>query len=273
LNPTTTENKFSRWRLLGRVVLFVLGGALVLAVAAPLTKNIPGSWRNLVLGMVAASGAFALAVVFVRWEGIRLEDVGSAPSRRSVPRFVIGFFMGLLLVALSTLISAAFGHVRWVRAPETGFLGVPVVLVTYIALSSREELEFRGYPLLRLEKFFGVWGAQTIVAMGFAAEHMAGGWPLSRAILGAGVGSLLFGMAAIATRGLALPIGLHAAWNFGDWTLGGKDSPGVWRAVAEEGYQGRAQLVRTIAYLTVMGLGTLAFWIWHRRVNRIPSRV
>jgi membrane protease YdiL (CAAX protease family) len=65
-------------------------------------------------------------------------------------------------------------------------------------------------------------------------------------------------MAAIATRGLALPIGMHAAWNFGDWMLGGKDSPGLWKAVVDEGYQGRDQLVRTIAYLAVMGSATLA---------------
>lgn len=33
----------------------------------------------------------------------------------------------------------------------------------------------------------------------------------SQAIVGAGVGSLLYGMAAITTRGLAVPIRLHAA--------------------------------------------------------------
>ena len=269
MNPPTSENKAFRWRLLGRVVLFFLSCALVLALTAPLTQKVPRPWGNLVLGIVAASGAFVLTVFFVRWEGLLLKNVGAAPARGSLLRFTSGFLVGLVLVAIYASISAAAGHVRWVRAPETGFLAASINLFTYIALAAREELGFRGYPLLRLQKFFGVWGAQIIVAIAFAAEHMAGGWPLSRAFLGAGVGSLLFGMAAIATRGLALPIGLHAAWNFGDWALGGKGPHGLWTVILKEGHQQRAQHIGTIGYLVVMGLATLAFWVWYRSRNKI----
>jgi hypothetical protein len=130
----------------------------------------------------------------------------------------------------------------------------------------------RGYALLRLKRFFGVWGAQIIVALAFAAEHMAGGLPLSRALLGAGVGWLMFGMAAITTRGLAVPICLHAAWNFGDWILGGKGWPGFWQVVVEEGQQRRAQFVGTVGYLAVMSLATIAFWIWYRWKTKLQLR-
>ncbi len=269
MKPTASENKRFRWRLLGRVVLFFLSVALVLAATAPLTQKIPGLWGNLVLGLVAAFGAFALTLLFVRWEGLPLESVGAAPARGSLLRFASGFLAGLALVALYASISAAAGHVRWVRAPGTGFVATVMSLLTCIALSCREELGFRGYPLLRLKGFFGVWGAQIIVALAFAAEHMAGGLPLSRAILGAGVGSLMFGMAAITTRGLAVPIGLHAAWNFGDWILGGKGSPGLWQVVVEEGQQQRAQLAGTIGYLAAMGLATIAFWMWYRSKTKL----
>jgi membrane protease YdiL (CAAX protease family) len=272
LNRDVSEKKFLRWRVLGRVALFFLGCAVVLTVTVPLTHKLAGPWQSLVVGTIASLGVFALTLVFVHWERFRLDDVGAALSRRSLPRFVFGFFLGMLLVALFAAILAVASHLRWVRSPEVGFGATAVSLLTYIALSCREELAFRGYPLRRLERSFGLWGAQTIVALVFAVEHVAGGLPWSRALLGAGVGSLLFGMAAIATRGLAVPIGLHAAWNFGDWMLGGKDSPGVWKVVADEGYQGRSQLVRTIAYLALIGTATLAFWIWHRRTNRIESQ-
>lgn len=273
LNSTASENTSLRWRLLGRVVLFILGCAFVLAATAPLTRALPGLWPDLVLGTVASLGAFGLTVLFVRWERLHLEDVGAAPAWRSLPRFALGFLVGLFLVALSASVSAAIAHVRWVRAPGITFTATTVTLLTYIVLSCREELGFRGYPLRRLERFSGLWGAQVIVALVFAVEHMVGGWPWERALLGAGVGSLLFGMAAIATRGLALPIGLHAAWNFGDWMLGGKGSAGLWKPVVEEGRQGRAQLVGTIAYLAVIGSATLAFWIWHRRLGQTQFRV
>jgi uncharacterized protein len=264
LSPTPNENKFSRWRLLGRVMLYFLSCAFLLAATSPIAQRIPGQWGNFVLGSVAALGAFALTVIFVRWEGISLESVGVALARGSLLRFASGFLVGLVLVAIYTLISATSGHIRWTRAPGNGFATAMMSLLTFLAISCREEVAFRGYPLLGLNKSFGVWGAQIIVALVFATEHMAGGWPLSRALLGAGVGSLMFGMAAIATRGLAVPIGLHTAWNFGDWILGGKGSPGLCQVVLEEGYQQRAQLIGTIGYLTVMTLATYTLWIWYR---------
>jgi membrane protease YdiL (CAAX protease family) len=269
LNAICRENKFLRWRLLGRVLLFFVSGAFVLASTASLAQKIPGPKGNLVLGIVAALGAFALTMLFVRWERLPLQSIGAAPGRSSLLRFALGFLAGLALFGLYASISAAAGHVRWVRAPGTGFVATVMSLLTYIALSCREELGFHGYPLLRLKGFFGVWGSQIIVALAFAAEHMAGGLPLSRALLGAGVGSLMFGMAAITTRGLAVPIGLHAAWNFGDWILGGKGSPGLWQVVVEEGQQQRAQLVRTIVYLAVMSLATIAFWMWYRSKSKL----
>jgi uncharacterized protein len=269
LNVIVSESRSLRWRLLGRVLLFFVCTAFVLAATAPLTQKIPGLRGNLVLSVINAFAAFALTMLFVSWERIPLQSVGAAPSRGSVLRFSFGFVAGLALLALYASVLAAAGHVRWVRAPGTDFVGTVISLLTYIALACREELGFRGYPLLRLKASFGVWGAQMIVAMAFAVEHMAGGLPLSRAILGAGVGSLMFGMAAIATRGLAVPIGLHAAWNFGDWILGGKGSSGLWQVVINQGQQQRVQLVGTIGYLAVMSLATVAFWIWYRSKTRL----
>jgi uncharacterized protein len=270
LKSTASQKKSLRWRVLGRVVLFFLACATVLAMTVPLTSKIPGLWPNFVLGAIASLGALTLTALFVRWDGLRMGDVGAAPVRGSLPRFALGFLIGLLLVALCGSISAVASHVQFVRAPAVGFAETSITLITFIALSCREELSFHGYPLRCLERSFGLWSAQIIVAVVFAAEHMAGGWPWTRALLGACVGSLAFGMAAIATRGLALPIGLHAAWNFGDWMLGGKGLSGIWTAVVEEGQQGRAQLVRTIGYLAVMGSATIAFWIWYRCKSKIP---
>jgi uncharacterized protein len=101
----------------------------------------------------------------------------------------------------------------------------------------------------------------------FVLEHMVGGWPWTRALFGAGVGSLLFGIAAIATRGLAVPIGLHAAWNFGQSMMGLNSEPAIWRAVVDNGQEQHIEHVRTISYVAVMGSATLAFWFWQCKTN------
>jgi hypothetical protein len=65
---------------------------------------------------------------------------------------------------------------------------------------------------------------------------------------------------------------LHAAWNFGDWILGGKGSAGPWNVVIDEAHRGSAQFVLTIAYLAVMGSATFALWIWYRRKLKIQAQ-
>jgi membrane protease YdiL (CAAX protease family) len=245
----------------------MLGCAVMLATAAPVAARVSGMWSQFLTGALASIGAFALTVLFVRWDRLSLADVGAAINARSVARLTFGFLVGLLLVALWAAISAAAGTVRWVRAPAVGSPGVATALVAYLALSIREELGFRGYPLRRMDRVFGLWAAQLFVAIVFAAEHRLGGLPWSQALLGPGLGSLLFGIIAIATRGLAVGIGVHAAWNFGQWALGLKGQPGLWHEVVKDGVQESAR-IGTISYLAVIGTATLAFWFWHRKSGR-----
>ncbi|HEX6627835.1 MAG TPA: CPBP family intramembrane glutamic endopeptidase [Gemmatimonadaceae bacterium] len=209
----------------------------------------------------------ALTAVFTSWERLRLKDVGAAIGKRSALRLATGFVLGLLLVSLHMSIEAIAADVRWVRSEGVGFLDLLTSLIIYLLLSCREELAFRGYPLRRLNALFGLWTSQFIVAFVFALEHVAGGSTWVQALFGAGVGSLLFGMASIATKGLAVPIGLHAAWNFGDWMHGGKGSGGLWHPLEAEAVRDRAELAGMIGYVAVMVTATLAFWWFYRRLH------
>ena len=259
MNP---DNMTSRGRVVVGVLLFFIGCAVVLAATAPLAKTVQVTTSALFIGTVTSLGTFLLSFFFVHWDGIRLADVGAWPDRWSILRFVLGFGIGLFIVALHTSLMLLFGHVRWVRVPLVNFGGMAVILLGFLALSCRESLGFHGYPLRRLATFFGLWVALFIVAVVFAVEHVAGGYTWGQALAGAGVGSLLFGMTSITTRGLAVPIGLHAAWNCGDWMRGGKSSIGLWKEVIEDGFQERAQLVGMVSYVLLMLSATLAFWWW-----------
>jgi hypothetical protein len=138
-------------------------------------------------------------------------------------------------------------------------------MLGYLLLATREELAFRGYPLRVLASRFNPWVAQAIVAALFVIEHKLGGATWENAILGSGMGSLVFGMAALATRGLALPIGLHAAWNIGDWVRGGKGSGGIWSPAVHAGSAAHANFVAMASYLAVMSLALAGLWLWPRR--------
>ena len=150
---------------LARVVLFIISCAVLVAVAAPFGTKLPGHWPEVVIGTVAALGALVLTALFVRWEKLRIEDVGAAPDARSPLRLAIGFAGGLFLVAVWALISVAAGQMRWVRTPGVELGSGAIALMGYLALSCREELAFHGYPLRRLQSRFGIWPAQLMVAI------------------------------------------------------------------------------------------------------------
>ncbi len=218
----------------------------------------------LLIGTITSAGTLLLTIAFVRRDKLDLRDVGAAFGSQSTPRFAIGFIVGLILIALHVLILAIGGGVTWIRSPSVAPSGLALPLLTYILLACREELAFRGYPLRRLNSFYGLWIAQIILAIIFALEHVAGGTSWTTAFLGTTVGSLLFGMAAIATDGIAVPIGIHAAWNFGDWLHGGKDSTGLWTQTVPAAPSKRAELAGMLGYLVIMLGATLASWLWYR---------
>jgi CAAX protease family protein len=256
----------SQWRKgVARVALFMFSCAIVLITAGAVMPKPPGQWSQFALGVSTSLLTLGMTALFVQWDRLDLKDVGAAISSTSWMRLAIGFLIGLSLVALQAGIVGFVGHVRLVRSPEIGFSSSSTALATYLVLSCREELAFRGYPLRRLDWFLGPYTAQLLVASAFAVEHVAGGYDWTTALLGVATGSLLFGMAALATRGLAVPIGLHTAWNFGQWVIGGKEDPGFWRAVIEQ--KSRAQLARMgmISYLIVMALATFGFWCFYRQ--------
>jgi hypothetical protein len=112
---------------------------------------------------------------------------------------------------------------------------------------------------------FGFVIAQLFVALLFAAEHRLSGATWMDALAGVAVGSLLFGAAALATRGLAVPVGLHAAWNAGQWALGLKGSPAIWKGVTPPGQEGSAHDIGLITYALVIGTATIGFTVAYFR--------
>ena len=261
------NNTILRWLAIGRAVLFMVGCAVILAAVSPIGSRFPAKWPEVVTGTLASLGAFGLTVVFVRWEKLSLANVGAAINARSVLRLAFGFILGVSFVALWAALSVVASPVQWSRASGGGLPAVLLALAAYLVLACREELAFRGYPLRLLNRLFGLWFAQIFVAALFAAEHKLGGLRGTRALIGAAVGSLLFGMAALATRGLAVPIGVHAAWNFGQWALGLRGGSSVWRPVVRDGFRASVDLAGTIIYLALFGTATLAFWLGGRRAT------
>lgn len=100
-----------------------------------------------------------------------------------------------------------------------------------------------------LDQKIGTLTAQLVVGAIFIAEHAVGGMTLLHAIMGA----CLFGLAALRSKGIVLPLGIHTAWNFGQWALGLKTGSGIYKLVIEKGYEYQADQFGWIGYVIAMG--------------------
>lgn len=250
-----------------RALGFLIACPVMLILAGPLTKAVSPEAGPFVVGTITSFLTLLLTILFVRWDGLALRDVGASFSTRTPSRILFGFVVGTSIVALQDLVIYAGGHTHWIvndaHRPSPGI--VSLALAGYLMLALREELAFRGYPLRRLESAWGIWWALLLTGIAFTLEHSAGGWSWSRSLLGPPAGALLFGMAALATRGIAVPLGIHMAFNFGQWLMGQKEIAGVWRPVADPGFGRQSETLGYIGYLAGMLLAAWGFWLWKKR--------
>ncbi|MDP4252141.1 MAG: type II CAAX endopeptidase family protein [Bacteroidota bacterium] len=255
------QPKPARWPpTLVRVLLFCLGSAIILAIVSRLTQGFPKAWADHLSIIVAIILTFGLTLLFLRWEGLSLRDVGLMTGSQSISRVATGFLIGLVLASLQVTGVMLFGNVKLVLNPELSFPYILSAFLLYFLIACREELAFRAYPLRGLNYVLGPWTAQFIVAIIFSLEHVVGGMSWMQAFLGSGTGAILFGVAALRTKGIALPIGLHAAWNFGQWVFGFKNTPGVWEAIVEKGYGPKVMRTGMISYILIMSLAIVIFY-------------
>jgi uncharacterized protein len=236
-----------------------------LGVSQTSASDTRGQWYG---GIFMTVLALALTRICLRMENGPAVDPGTRLVSGSIPRALAGLLCVLPLAAASVIsLQWLVPGVRFLRA-EMSFPRVASAIGLYLVLAACEEIGFRGYPMRRLLRSFGLWPTLAIVAAVFVLYHLSLGWGLLPALLGTGAGSLLFAMAAVAARrGLAFPIGVHAGWNFATWSLGAGGA-GIWKMNFPANVTERVQVVGMCAYLACMAFGTTLLWFCSRRGAR-----
>ncbi len=128
----------------------------------------------------------------------------------------IGAALGWLLVTSIFVVEWAAGWVALVAvaAPGAAVVAIGVGLGRALLVGAVEEGIFRGLLLDSLRRPLGTPAALVVSALAFGAFHLWNANVTPLAIANLVLAGLLFGLAFLVGRGLALPIGLHAAWNF-----------------------------------------------------------
>lgn len=256
-------------------VLIFWGGyvALTLVVGFATSTAIRSEvWQLIAWGLLSSAGLLVLSRFMMQRDAGSRTDMTPAHRLSSPVGLGLGLFIGVAAFGAHVAVVTVFGGpIRFERVSEVGATAAAIYFARFLATSCMEEIGFRGYALRRLTGSVGVWPALAITTVAFGLSHLLYGWDVQAIALGVLPGGLVWGMSAIATRGLAVPIGLHAAWNFASWTAGNRAETGLLRMIVADDALESTRAVGAVSYLVISAVLTAIFWLVQRRNARLDA--
>jgi uncharacterized protein len=228
------------WRLLLFLIFFIAFGFVINFVLHHVpsfvawAKNQPAATLN-VSFQIATEGLTVVGLFFAVWVMSKIEkrsfaDYGLPLNEVFGKRFWQGIPFGFLALSLLLAVIAALhgfslggAEIGGAQAVKYGALfGLCFILVAIF-----EEFSFRGYMQATLGSGIGFWPAAILLSILFGTIHL--GNPGEAKIGGVMAGS--FGLVAAfslwRTGNLWFPIGMHAAWDWGETYFYGVPDSGL----------------------------------------------
>lgn len=195
-----------------------------------LTGFFPSQWERLAYGSLGTGGAFLALWIFLAWEKKSFADYGLVWQRGTLFNFMKGIAIGTGIFLLILLALLVFSDMRLHPSGQSWSPLSTFLYLSLIPLAWMEEIAFRSYTFLKLNQAFGLRAAQLITAIAFALYHIVQGWGVPIAFLGPAIWAWVFGLAAIWSKGIAVPTGIHVALNMMQQLLGMKqgDYTSIW---------------------------------------------
>lgn len=260
------------------ISIFILSlsvGVLLLIFSADRFKFEISTWHQLII-IIAASVFCQL----LRQKPI--SEISGRIDKDWLKDSFAGFIIGTTLMILPALILTLFGFIEW-KFNWTFSNSFFSITASMIAVALAEEWLFRGFVFQRLISGTGIWPAQLIVSFFFLLTHLNNPGMIGTmkiiASINIFVASILFGIAFIKTRKLAMPIAMHLAANvmqgpilgFG---VSGNEQEGLLTPIFQTGNSvltgGEFGLEASIVSLAVLILITL--WCIRDNTDRMLKR-
>lgn len=193
------------------IFFLVLSALLVPAI-------ISAQQNNMEVSIGAQAMIILIASLTAQWLRRKpLAELFGMLNWRWLKELSLGGLIGSALMLTPALILSVFGWVNWQWNPE-GLSVLSSSLLLFAGVAAAEELLFRGFVFQRLISGLGQWTAQLIIAAFFLLTHLNNpgmtGSVKFMASINIFLASILFGLAYIRTRSLAMPLGLHFMANF-----------------------------------------------------------
>jgi membrane protease YdiL (CAAX protease family) len=206
-------NKQRRLRNGWWVAIFFLVLAVLLFPAILLSKNY--GFELTILHQALIITAASVLCQLLRAEPF--EVLLGAFNLQWIKELFVGGMIGALLMLMPALFLYAFCDLSWQKVP----IDVKPLLsatMLFVGVAFVEELLFRGFIFQRLIEGIGEWPAQLLIGGLFLLTHIGNpgmkGSIQVYASLNIFLASIMFGLAFVKTKSLALPIGIHFMANW-----------------------------------------------------------
>ena len=208
-----SPTRYAKYKAIVLAVLFCSCFTLLLMLFSMGKQLFPASAERWAYGLLGTAAGLLTTLAFVRFEKLRMADVGLQWRKITLLHFAQGVMIGVLVMGSMAAMVFVLGglHLQWnTHATVWGLL---LAILPLIPLALMEEIGFRGYALQRLQKAIGIRTAIWITALLFGVYHLLNGWSWQAAMLGTTIWGLLFAWAACKQQGIAMSTGIHFAAN------------------------------------------------------------
>lgn len=202
-----------------RILVFWAAFWLLLIGMRAVPPSIFHDWTMIIIGSLLAGLSLGMVFLLLKVDNQKLDGVGINLSFESFIHFALGTLIGIVVVGVMLIVITTITPVDVQRVANPNVMNaVAYASLVLFVLALMEEIVFRSYPLFRLSESIGVRASIYITSIIFAFYH--GLSPTN--LLGPGVWGLFFGLAAIWTKSIALPLGFHFGLNWAQSLFGMK---------------------------------------------------
>jgi hypothetical protein len=196
-----------------KAVLYCISFTGIFVVFSFAKNFIPNNFERLAHGIIGTLAAFITTVLFLKFDRKKFSDIGLTFRRKTIVKFFTGVVVGVVVMGILATGVMYFTHIKIDINPNSNLMHFLLMTLPLIPLAFMEELGFRAYPLEIIKDKIGIRLSIIITSILFGLYHIANGWSIVSSFYGPAVWGLLFGLAAIYSKGIAMPTGIHYAAN------------------------------------------------------------
>lgn len=260
---------------LGKPILFMLVFTGLLFLCGNARSLFPSAYSFLAYGILGSLAGLVTARIFQRNRKPSFASMGLGWEKKTFLRFVLGSLIGLVIFVLILFVLLQLSELTIQYHPQSSATDYLFLYLPILPLALMEEIGFRSYPQQKLYQAYGPWISQLVIAVAFGLYHILNGWSLLSSFAGPFVWAFVFGLAAIWSRGISVPTGIHFALNVLQSITGMKGTKGaVWILDYPPGtspvLMERTDKIGLMIQVAVLVVAVMATY-WYTRRNRERS--